>query len=204
MKDIIAIVISILSFLLALISLVRTIRRQAEASWAFIRVDADKLEQDKLMPPLKTLSGNKAMRVMFAMNDGDGDAFDVRAFGHNCIVHMMKWEELPDGGQWKNEEITMWPMVKTGDTVNLIVRPLDGDDEIPDDAEVCVHWTKTPTRLRKCGYEHIPVSGDEDWWDDKDWQVHHRIAERWKLWLAHRRFHRHPQDAMTTPTSPFV
>ncbi|MDF7663310.1 hypothetical protein PT282_01255 [Bifidobacterium sp. ESL0763] len=135
-------------------------------------------------------------------NDGDGDAFDVRAFGHNCIVYEAEWEKRPDG-RWTNKEVTMYPaMPSNGETANLIILPPEGHDEIPCDAEVCIHWKRSPTRLRRCGYTHTPIAGDEDWWNDKDWQIRHRVAERLKLVVEHRRFHHNPKDAETTPNQP--
>lgn len=38
-----------------------------------------------------------------------------------------------------------------------------------------------------------------NWWNDKDWQTRHRIAERVRGWNAHRRFHRNPEDAIKAP-----
>lgn len=47
-------------------------------------------------------------------NDGDGDAFDVRVFGHNCIIRAYAWEKLSNGN-WKIGERTMVPRISNED-----------------------------------------------------------------------------------------
>lgn len=91
-------------------------------------------------------------------------------------------------------------LTNDGEDVKLAIWPPEGMDELPEDAEICVHWTKSPTRLRHCGYATIPAADmRDDWWNDKDWQTRHRIAERVRGWNAHRRFHRNPEDAIKAP-----
>lgn len=62
-------------------------------------------------------------------------------------------------------------------------------------------WTKSPTRLRRCGYEEIPLTSElaDKWWEEKDWKASHRLAERFRTWCAHRRFHHNPEDARKSP-----
>ena len=80
-------------------------------------------------------------------NDGDGDAFDVRVFGHNCIIRAYAWEKLPNGS-WKIGERTMVPRMSNedGDDVKIAIWPPEGADDMPEDARICIHWTKSPTR----------------------------------------------------------
>lgn len=93
------------------------------------------------------------------------------------------------------------PRVETAnDDVKIAIWPPEGTDELPSDAAICIHWTKTPTRLRRCGYLTIPIAEMKDaWWEDKDWKVCHRIAGRIRERHAHRKFHRNPEDARNAP-----
>ncbi|MDF7640285.1 hypothetical protein PT279_01555 [Bifidobacterium sp. ESL0784] len=195
MKDQVAIIMSILSFLLAVISLIRTIRQRPEASWSIRRTKMEQLVSAGQMPTLEQLHVSKGSRYAEIDNDGDGDAFAVRVFGHNCNVYIMDWKRDEDG-KWVRSGVNMVPVVRTGgSTMKLIICPQNEAATIPDDAEICIHWRKSPTRLRRCGYDHAPVEGRSHWWNEKDWQIHHRVTERIKLWIAHRQFHQNPKDA---------
>lgn len=59
-------------------------------------------------------------------NDGDGDAFDVRVFGHNCIIRAYAWEKLSNS-RWKIGERTMVPRISNedGDDVKIAIWPND-------------------------------------------------------------------------------
>ena len=88
-----------------------------------------------------------------------------------------------------------------GDDVKIAIWLPDGADDMPEDARICIHWTKSPTRLRRCGYEEIPLTSElaDKWWEEKDWKASHRLAERFRTWCAHRRFHHNPEDARKSP-----
>lgn len=88
-----------------------------------------------------------------------------------------------------------------GDDVKIAIWPPEGADDMPEDARICIHWTKSPTRLRRCGYEEIPLTSElaDKWWEEKDWKASHRLAERFRAWSAHRRFHHNPEDARKSP-----
>ncbi|ETY70983.1 hypothetical protein [Bifidobacterium moukalabense] len=151
-------------------------------------------------PSLFDEHGRLPVQKSMLSNDGDGDAFDVRVFGHDCVVRAYAWEKRSDN-KWKIGERTMVPRISNdGDDVKLAVWLPEDMDELPTDAAICVHWVKSPTRLRRCGYATIPVSELQDeWWKEKDWRARHRIAERIREWWAHRRFHRNPEDAAKAP-----
>lgn len=189
-------IIAIISLMGSAIAFARTIRRRPEASWMNTYIVTT---VPNATPPIDDGCGRKPRFAMLT-NDGDGDGFDVRIFGHNCIIRAYEWEKL-GGKQWRIGERTLIPRISNdGEDVKLAIWPPEGMDELPEDAEICVHWTKSPTRLRHCGYATIPAADmRDDWWNDKDWQTRHRIAERVRGWNAHRRFHRNPEDAIKAP-----
>lgn len=73
-------------------------------------------------PPLTDEHGRLPVRKAMIANDGDGDAFDVRVFGHNCIIRAYAWEKLPNGS-WKIGERTMVPRISNedGDDVKIAI-----------------------------------------------------------------------------------
>lgn len=192
-----SVIIAAISLLVSFAALVRTWRHEPEASWMHTSIVSD---LPGIVPSLSGERGRMPVRMGMLSNDGDGDAFDVRVFGHDCIVRAYAWEKLKDG-RWKIGERTMIPRVETAnDDVKIAIWPPEGTDELPSDAAICIHWTKTPTRLRRCGYLTIPIAEMKDaWWEDKDWKVCHRIAGRIRERHAHRKFHRNPEDARNAP-----
>lgn len=191
-------IIAIISLMGSAIAFARTIRRRPEASWMNTYIVTT---VPNATPPIDDGCGRKPRFAMLT-NDGDGDGFDVRVFGHNCIIRAYAWEKLPNGS-WKIGERTMVPRISNedGDDVKIAIWPPDGADDMPEDARICIHWTKSPTRLRRCGYEEIPLTSElaDKWWEEKDWKASHRLAERFRAWSAHRRFHHNPEDARKSP-----
>lgn len=102
---------------------------------------------------------------------------------------------------WMNSYIVPRMSNEDGDDVKIAIWLPDGADDMPEDARICIHWTKSPTRLRRCGYEEIPLTSElaDKWWEEKDWKASHRLAERFRTWCAHRRFHHNPEDARKSP-----
>lgn len=190
-------VVSVISLIGSAIAFSRTVRHRPEASWVNMNILT---KVRNATPPLHDEHGKKPARLSMLTNDGDGPAYDVRIFGHNCVVRSYAWEKL-DNGEWKVGERTMIPRIVTDDDdVKMAIWPPDNQDDFPDDAAICIHWIKSPTRLRHCGYTTIPVGELADkWWEEKDWQARHRIAERIREWWAHRKFHRNPEDAEKAP-----
>lgn len=192
-------IIAAISLFWTAITFGRTVRHRPEASWMNSYI-VTRLRN--ATPPLTDEHGRLPVRKAMIANDGDGDAFDVRVFGHNCIIRAYAWEKPPNGS-WKIGERTMVPRMSNedGDDVKIAIWLPDGADDMPEDARICIHWTKSPTRLRRCGYEEIPLTSElaDKWWEEKDWKASHRLAERFRTWCAHRRFHHNPEDARKSP-----
>lgn len=189
-------VIALISLIGSAFAFSRTIRHRPEASWVNLNILTN---EPNATPPLADENGRAPKRLSMLANDGDGPAFDVRVFGHDCIVRAYAWERLDHA--WKIGEQTMMLRVDNDeDDVKLAIWPPEGMDDFPEDAMLCIHWVKSPTRLRRCGYATIPLKNMADkWWEERDWQLRHRLSERFKEWREHRRFHRHPEDAKNAP-----
>lgn len=134
-----SVIIAAISLLVSFAALVRTWRHEPEASWMHTSIVSD---LPGIVPSLSDERGRMPVRMGMLSNDGDGDAFDVRVFGHDCIVRAYAWEKLKDG-RWKIGERTMIPRVETAnDDVKIAIWPPEGTDELPSDAAICIHWTK--------------------------------------------------------------
>ena len=116
-----------------------TVRHRPEASWMNSYIVT---RLPNATPSLTDEHGRLPVRKAMIANDGDGDAFDVRVFGHNCIIRAYAWEKLSNGN-WKIGERTMVPRISNedGDDVKIAIWPPEGADAIPEDARICIHWT---------------------------------------------------------------
>lgn len=188
-------IIAAISLFWTAITFGRTVRHRPEASWMNSYI-VTRLRN--ATPPLTDEHGRLPVRKAMIANDGDGDAFDVRVFGHNCIIRAYAWEKLPNGS-WKIGERTMVPRMSNedGDDVKIAIWLPDGADDMPEDARICIHWTKSPTRLRRCGYEEIPLTSElaDKWWEEKDWR--HRTD-----WLNDSAHGAHTEGSTTIPKTP--
>ena len=97
-------------------------------------------------PPLTDEHGRLPVRKAMIANDGDGDAFDVRVFGHNCIIRAYAWEKLSNGS-WKIGERTMVPRISNedGDDVKIAIWPPEGADDMPADTKKYHSRRNSPT-----------------------------------------------------------
>ena len=108
-------IIAIISLMGSAIAFARTIRRRPEASWMNTYIVTT---VPNATPPIDDGCGRKPRFAMLT-NDGDGDGFDVRIFGHNCIIRAYEWEKL-SGKQWRIGERTLIPRISNdGEDVKL-------------------------------------------------------------------------------------
>ena len=81
----------------------RTVRHRPEASWMNSYIVT---RLPNATPSLTDEHGRLPVRKAMIANDGDGDAFDVRVFGHNCIIRAYAWENSQtvtgesENGRW--------------------------------------------------------------------------------------------------------
>ena len=117
-------IIAAISLAWTAITFGRTVRHRPEASWMNSYIVT---RLPNATPSLTDEHGRLPVRKAMIANDGDGDAFDVRVFGHNCIIRAYAWEKLSNGN-WKIGERTMVPRISNedGDDVKIAIWPPEG------------------------------------------------------------------------------
>lgn len=98
--------------------------------------------ESRLMPgPLMKTSGGMSQGDVALINDGDGDAYDIRVFGSKCDVGARTQALFPDHRRHWTYRI---PIAKSGEVVHLLVAadgpPLRGDEAI------IISWSPSPRR----------------------------------------------------------
>lgn len=183
--------ISVLGFILSLLTFTRGWRWRKEADPIFVPLSGD----NSLWPPLMYRSLGPCLEepyvIGYIVNKGDGDAFDLTVCGHKCRAQIHICEYSEKGGVngkpgWTDGIVERCPMLERDAMKQFVVITAPLGAQMRDNAILGIHWTASPTRLHRCRYKAIHLYKREDSW--------HRRHERHLLyrlvhWLDDRGCH---------------
>ncbi|MCI1902046.1 MAG: hypothetical protein LKI93_04880 [Bifidobacteriaceae bacterium] len=125
-------------------------RNRPQASWFFMLNNGDVEGAVDGVRRLKNAGKMSAAdRVVTLINDGDGDAYDVRIWGHGCTVNLMASDPaLEKSGNRDNHPAgitTHFPKIASSESRTFFIH----ESPDADVSWITVGWTMTPTRLGK-------------------------------------------------------